>query len=113
MELKYYRLIKSNINEGWINALKSALNPGNIIDNTSSKLKQALKFGQGEATKISLKQIQDILKNRTFKPRYQIKWESLFNISINWKYQWKYSLEIPLSNKEKQLHWILLNINLV
>ena len=30
-EVKYYRFVKSNINEGWVNAFKSAPNQENIL----------------------------------------------------------------------------------
>ena len=56
---------------------------------------------------MSLKQVQFILKTDAFKSKYQTKWESMFNASINRKNQWKYSLDTPLTNKEK--HWKIIH----
>ena len=58
---------------------------------------------------MALKQVQCILENDALKSKYQTKWESMFNASINWKNQWKYSLKTPLTNKVKQLHWKIIH----
>ena len=105
--VKHYRLIKSSITEGWVTALKSASNQENILKNEYNKIQNVLHLGR--ENKMSLKQVQCILKNDAFKSKYQTKWESMFNASINWKNQWKCVLETPLTNKEKQLHWKILH----
>ena len=85
--VKHYRLIKSSITEGWVTALKSASNQENILKNEYNKIQNVLHLGR--ENKLSLKQVQCILKNDAFKSKYQTKWESMFNASINWKNQWK------------------------
>ena len=81
--VKYYRLIKSSITEGWVTALKSAPNQENILKNRSNKIQNVLHLER--ENKMSLKEVQCILKNDAFKSKYQTKWESMFNVSINWK----------------------------
>ena len=103
--IKHYRLIKSGINEGWLDCLKSNTNQRELSVNESNYIQKCLYINLGKDVKISSKQIQYILKNYQFKPKYMTKWESVFDTIINWKNQWTYSLETPLSNIEKQLHW--------
>ena len=44
--VKYYRLIKSSINEEWVNALKSTPNQENILTNRPIKIQNALHLGK-------------------------------------------------------------------
>ena len=56
-----------------------------------------------------LKQLQCLLNKNNSQPKYIDRWNTSFNTDINWKNHWKYSLETPVSNKEKQLHWKIIH----
>ena len=104
--IKSYRSIKSSIKEEWVTTLQQNTNEEQLIVEKNNNLQRTFYFKLGKEIKNSLKQIQSILNNdRAFKPNYITKWESSFNVNINWKKQWISSLETPLSNTEKQLHW--------
>ena len=104
--IKSYRSIKSSIKEEWVTTLQQNTNEEQLIVEKNNNLQRTFYFKLGKEIKISLKQIQNILNNDpAFKPNYITKWESSFNVNINWKKQWISSLETPLSNTEKQLHW--------
>ena len=108
--IRKYRIIKSSINEGWVNYLKSSLNQGKSFEKVHDKILKSLYNDLGKQIKISLKQIQNILKiDVTFKPNYIAKWEAICNINTDWKKQWTYSRQTPLSNTEKQLHWKIIH----
>ena len=55
--------------------------------------------------KFKLKLIQNILLDTDFERKYMIKWETLFNEHFQWKQIWISTLELPLSNTEKQFQW--------
>ena len=55
--------------------------------------------------KFKLKLIQNILLDTDFERKYMIKWETLFNEHFQWKQIWTSTLELPLSNTEKQFQW--------
>ena len=105
--IKNYRLIKSCIQDGWINNLQTGINLEQLSNTKEhNKMQKCLYLNLGKDIKISVKQIQNILKIDTaLKPKYMTKWESIFNVNINWKKLWLSSLETPLTNTEKQLHW--------
>ena len=106
--IRKYRINKSSINEKWVNQLESSLNQGESLEKVHDKLQKCLYNDLGKQIKISLKQIQNILKiDMTFKPNYIAKWEAICNINTDWKKQWTYSRETPLSSTstEKQQHW--------
>ena len=84
--IKNYRLIKSIINEGWVEHLKSSLNQREFTEKVHDKIQKCLYNNLGKGIMISLKQIQIILNNdSTFKPKYIAKWESTYNINLDWK----------------------------
>ena len=58
-----------------------------------------------EPQKFKLKLIQNILLDRHFERKYQLKWDSTFNENFQWKKIWLSMLETPLSNKEKEFQW--------
>lgn len=101
--IKHYRIIQTSINNNWLNILKS--NQVNTMTTESDKRKIAIRQTPEQINKLSMKQIQNILSESDFKPKYMAKWEDTLAISIDWKQLWQMSLETPLSNKEKQLHW--------
>ena len=84
--IRKYRIIKSSINEGWVNQLKSSLNQGESLEKVHDKIQKCLYNDLGKQIKISLKQIQNILKiDMTFKPNFIAKWEAICNINTDWK----------------------------
>ena len=60
--IKHYRLIKSSINEGWVDCLKSDTNQREPSVNESNKIQKCLNINLGKYVKISSKQIQYIIK---------------------------------------------------
>ena len=56
-----------------------------------------------------LKEIQYLLHENNFQPKFIDRWNTVFDAEINWKNHWKCSIETPLSNKEKQLHWKIIH----
>ena len=84
--IRKYRIIKSSINEGWVNQLKSSLNQGESFEKVHDKILKCLYNELGKQIKISLKQIQNIHKiDMTFKPKYIAKLEAICNINTDWK----------------------------
>ena len=82
--IKHYGIIKSSINEGWVDYLKNSLDQQNPLQTEYDKTQKCLYIDIGRGIKISLKQIQNILKNdSTFKPNYITKWETTFNVNTD------------------------------
>ena len=52
-----------------------------------------------------LKLIQDILMDVNFERKFILKWETVFDQTFRWKQIWNSTLELPLSNTEKQFQW--------
>ena len=52
-----------------------------------------------------LKLIQDILMDVNFERKFILKWETVFDQTFRWKQIWNATLELPLSNTEKQFQW--------
>ena len=105
--VKRYRIIKSSINEEWLNTLR--LNQLHIPEIDQNKRKIAIRQGLIQINKMPLKQLQCLLNENKYQPKYIDKWNTRLNIDINWKNRWKYSLETPVSNKEKQMHWKIIH----
>ena len=62
-----------------------------------------------EPYNLKLKLIQSILQDKNFERKYQMKWDTAFNQSFNWKQIWLLNLEIPLSSKEKEFQWKIIH----
>ena len=62
-----------------------------------------------EPDKLKLKTVHNFLLDETYKPKSQIKWETMFNRTFTWKLVWRSSLEIPCSNKERQFQWKIIH----
>ena len=105
--VKRYRIIKSSIDEEWLNILRS--DQSNISENDQNKRKIAIRKDVKQISKMSLKQLQCLLNENTAQSKYIDKWNTSLNTDINWKKCWKNSLETPLSNKEKQMHWKIIH----
>ena len=105
--VKQYRIIKSSINGEWLNNLMA--NQLNNSENDINKRKIAIRQGTIQINKMPLKQLQCLLNENNYQPKYIDKWNTVFNTDINWKTHWKYSSETLLSNKEKQIHWKLIH----
>ena len=105
--VKRYRIIKSSIDEEWLNILRS--DQSNISENDQNKRKIAIRKDVKQISKMPLKQLQCLLNENTAQPKYIDKWNTSLNTDINWKKCWKNSLETPLSNKEKQMHWKIIH----
>ena len=97
----------SSINEEWLNTLR--LNQLNIPENDQKKRKIAIRQGLIQINKMPLKQLQCLLNENKYQPKYIDKWNPCLNTDINWKNRWKYSLEIPVSKEEKQIHWKIMH----
>ena len=106
--IKQYRVIKSSINEEWLNVLRiNYLN--NDAENDLNKRKIAIRQGTIQIHKLPLKQLQCLLNETKYQPKYIDRWNTLFNTEINWTKHWKGSLETLTSNKEKQLQWKIIH----
>ena len=58
--------------------------------------------------KLTNKQLQRYLRDG-HRPKCELKWETYFNETFNWRKVWKLSLDFPCSNKEKQFHWKIIH----
>ena len=108
--VRFYNIIKSSIPEQWLKTLQNTqvTENNNRKTNTTSnlnKLKIKLRTNSIEPKKLSLKNIQDILRDTEFTPKYKLKWETKFGDNLSWNNIWQNSLLLPVTNKEKQLHW--------
>ena len=54
--------------------------------------------------KLTNKQLQRYLRD-VHRPKCELKWETYFNETFNWRKVLKLSLDLLCSNKEKQFHW--------
>ena len=61
-----------------------------------------LKSKYVEPDKLKLRILHSLLLDETYKPKFQTKWNTLFDKEFDWKMVWLTSLEIPCSNKKKQ-----------
>ena len=104
--LKRYRIIKSSIDKEWLNTLKG--NNDNTQVNNLNKRKNAIREGTIQINNMPLKEIQCLL-NENFQPKCIDRWNTVFDVEINWNNHWKCSFETPLSNKKKQLHWKIIH----
>ena len=101
-----YNKIKNNIPDRWVNILKEDI-PESLSAGLSitQNLKIYLNGKYIEPHKLKLKILHNFLLDETYKPKSEIKWETLFDRDFNWKMIWRASREVPCSNKEKQFHW--------
>ena len=102
-----YKKIKSSFSSDVIEILKCPNVPSEntksiIID---SELNIFFNNEPLEPRKFKLKLIQNILLDTDFERKYMMKWETFFNKSFHWKQIWISTLELPLSNTEKQFQW--------
>ena len=66
-----------------------------------------------ETNKLSSKIITNHLIDDAYKPKYQTKWEAMYNRAFNWKSIWNSINQTLCSNKEKKFQWkIVHNANL-
>ena len=101
-----YTIIKSAIPSDWVEILKmrNQTQPSNL-----QKLMINIRTLSLNSNKLKLKCVQNILKDTSFKLQYKDKWEGILREQINWKECWKNSYELPLTNREKQLHWKIIH----
>ena len=108
----YYRTIKSCIPREWVEILQlnnthanSKLFSLNLKDNIYM---YDFKNEFIQPTKLSNSQIQGYIRD-IYKPNCETKWETYFGETCSWRNIWKMSLDLPCSNKEKQLHWKIIH----
>ena len=103
---RVYTIIKSAIPTDWVEILTA-------IDQTqlSNSQKHMINIRRLslDSTKLKLRYVQNTLTDMSFKPKYKNKWEGILGEQINWKNCWKHAYEVPLTNKEKQLHWKIIH----
>ena len=107
-----YNKIKRNIPERWVNTLKEDTGipeptPANLSIKQNLMIYSKSKYV--EPDKLKLRILQSYFLDETYKPKYQIKWNTIFNKDFDWKMVWRTSLEIPCSNKEKQFQWKIIH----
>ena len=105
-----YTKIKNNIPDGWVNILKegdSQPTSANLIIKPNLMIYSKEKYV--EPDKIKLKTVHNLFLDETYKPKSQIKWETMFSRTFNWKLVRRSSLEIPCSNKERQVQWKIIH----
>ena len=72
--VKRYRIIKSSINEEWLNTLR--LNQLHIPEKDQNKRKIAIRQGLIQINKMPLKQLQCLLNENKYQPKYIDKWNT-------------------------------------
>ena len=107
----YYNRIKSRIPKNWVEKLESNATHAkvtNILKVKDSIYMYNFKNEFTQPIKLTNKQLQRYLRDVN-RPKCELKWETYFNETFNWRKVWKLSLDLPCSNKEKQFHWKIIH----
>ena len=105
-----YNKIKTSFSSNILEILKGPINQHEQQKVTvSNDLAILIDNKHLEPRNLKLKLIQNILQDRNFERKYQVKWDTVFNRTFSWKQIWLLNLDVPISNKEKEFQWKIIH----